>query len=141
MHCAAFHFIKALGIPSQVTGKHKCSQKDVEGADGDDNKEEEDEDEDTDIDTSMDADASADNVEAMAEILVVDFKPGDTLGKLLAFINQLRMSSEDARKYLAHSCRMHNIKEIELRLWVCLRWGSLTHCLTATLKVQKVRYL
>ena len=30
-------------------------------------------------DTSMNADASADNVEAMAETLVVDFEPGDTL--------------------------------------------------------------
>ena len=142
MHRAAFHFIKALGVPSRVTGKRKRSQKDAEGADGDDDKEEEDEEEDvTDIDTSMDADASADNAEAMAETLVVDFEPGDTLGKLLAFVNQLRMSSEDAREYLAHSCRKHNIKEIELRLWVRSCWGSLTHCLTATLKVQKVRYL
>ena len=151
MHRAAFHFIKALGVPSRVTGKGKRSQKggaeDVDGddSDGDGNigdKEKDDEEEDDmDIDISMNADASADDAEAMAETLVVDFEPGDTLGKLLAFVNQVRMSSEDAREYLAHSCRMHNIKPIELRLWVRSRWGSLTHCLSATLQVQKVRYL
>jgi hypothetical protein len=180
MHRAAFHFIKALGVPSRVTrtGKHKRSQKsavleDASGAsddaedaedaedenaeDGaedaeDENAEDEEAEEnddgdeevpvdDNDIDRSMDVDASADDVEAMAETLTVDFEPGDTVGKLLAFVNQVRVSSEDVREYLAHSCRMHNIKPIELRLWVRSRWGSLTHCLSATLEVQKVRSL
>ena len=148
MHCVAFHFIKALGVPSRVTGKGKRSQKggaeDVDGddSDGDGNigdKEKDDEEgDDMDIDISMNADASADDAEAMAETLVVDFEPGDTLGKLLAFVNQVRMSSEDAREYLAHSCCMHNIKPIELCLWVHSHWGSLAHCLSATLEVQKV---
>jgi hypothetical protein len=162
MHRAAFHFIKALGVPSWVTGKRKHSQK---GAEEDDNasdiygdKEVDDiesniDEEDIDIDgnigdkevddadlaTSMDVEASASDVEAMAETLVVDFEPGDTLGKLLAFVNQVRMSSEDVRSYIAHSCCVHNIKPIELRLWVRSRWGSLSHCLSATLEVQKVR--
>ena len=153
MHRAAFHFIKALGVPSRVTGKRKRSQKDVGGG-GDENDDEggngaegdetagvgDEEEEDTDIDISIDVDASANDVEAMAETLIVDFEPGDTLGKLLAFVNQVRMSSED-REYLVHSCCMHNIKPIELRLWVRSRWGSLAHCLSATLEVQKVCYL
>ena len=145
MHRAAFHFIKALGVPSRVTrtGKHKHSRKTGKSADEDndaeDNAEDNDGDEENDdIGISMDVDASADDVEAMAETLIVDFEPGDTLGKLLAFVNQLRMSSEDVREYLAHSCNIHNIKPIELRLWVRSRWGSLTHCLSATLEVQKV---
>jgi hypothetical protein len=146
MHRAAFHFIRALGVPSRVTGKRKRSQKGADSEDDDDAENDDDaeaEDEDTDdsndIDTLMDVDASADDVEAMGETLIVDFEPGDTVGKLLAFVNQVRMSSEDVREYLAHSCRMNNIKAIELRLWVRSRWGSLTHCLSATLEVQKVR--
>ena len=144
MHRAAYHFIKALGVPSQVTrtGKHKLSQKgaeddDADAEDGDAGNVVDDED-DANIDTSMDVDASADDAEAMAKTLVLDFEPGDTIGKLLAFVNQVRMSSEDVREYLAHSCRIHNIKPIELRLWVHSRWGSLSHCLFAVIEVQKV---
>ena len=153
MHRAAFHFIKALGVPSRVTGKHKCSWKDVgnggdenndengngNGAEGDETaKVDDDEEEDTDIDISIDDDASANDAEAMAETLLVDFEPGDTLGKLLAFVNQVRMLSEDVQEYLAHSCCMHNIKPIELHLWVhsCWHcWGSRAHCLSAMLEV------
>jgi hypothetical protein len=133
MHRAAFHFIKALGVSSQVTrtGKHK----EVGNTSGNIGDEEAD---DTDIDTSMDFEASANDAEAMAETLIVDFEPGDTIGKLLAFVNQVRVSSEDVREYLAHSCHMHSIKAIELRLWVRSRWGSLSHCLSATIEVQKV---
>ena len=141
MHRAAFHFIKALAVPSRVTGKRTRPQTEADDSDDSDIGGEEGADH-TDIDTSMDIDASADDVEAMAETLEVNFEPGDTVGKLLAFVNQVRMSSEDVREYLAHSCRMHNIKAIELRLWVRSRWGSLTHCLSATLDVQKVcRYV
>ena len=146
MHRAAFHFIKALGVPSRVTrtGKRKHSRKgaeddDIDGEDDNADSTSDEETGDADIDVSMDIDASVDNAEGMAETLVVDFEPGDTVGKLLAFVNQVRMSSEGVRDYLAHSCRMHNIKVIELRLWVRSRWGSLTHCLSATLEVQKVR--
>jgi hypothetical protein len=163
MHRAAYHFIKTLGVPSRVTGKRKRSRKgaedsddDVANADGDEEGNEDadakkdenndadsvdDEEDDPDIDLSLDVDASANDAEAMAETLIVDFEPGDTLGKLLAFVNQVRMSSQDARDYLAHACSMHNIKPIELRLWVRSRWGSLTHCLSAALEVQKVCYL
>ena len=140
MHHAAFHFIKALGVPSQVIGKCKRSWKGAEDDTNNDDAEEDDvekddEEDEADIDISMDIDASADDVEAMAGTLVVNFEPGDTVGKLLAFVNQVWVSSEDVHKYLAHSCRMHNIKPIELRLWVCSCWGSLSDCLSATLEV------
>ena len=147
MHRAAFHFIKALGVPSRVTqtGKRKRSRKGAEdnegendGGENDDAGNEDEETDAADIDISLDVEASSDDAEAMAETLVVDFEPGDTVGKLLAFVNQVRVSSEDVRDYLAHSCRMHNINPIELRLWVRSRWGSLTHCLSATLEIQKV---
>ena len=91
-----------------------------------------------DIDVSMDIDASADDMEAMLGTTVTSFDPGDTLGKLLAFVNQVRMSSEGVREYLARACVLQSINPIELRLWVRSRWGSLSHCLDSTLGVQKV---
>jgi hypothetical protein len=72
---------------------------------------------------------------------VTSYDPGDTLGKLLAFVNQVRMSSEGVRECLARACVLQNIKPIELRLWVRTRWGSLSHCLDSTLEVQKVRFV
>jgi hypothetical protein len=137
MHRAAYHFIKALGIPTLTKTKRKTSQGSAgaENTNGDDVEEEEDE---ADIDTSLEIDASPDDAEAMAGTMVVDFEPGDTLGKLMAFVNQVRMSSEIVRDYLAESCRLRNIKELEIRLWVRSQWGSLTNCLEVTLGVQKV---
>jgi len=74
----------------------------------------------------------------MAATTIVDFDPGDTLGKTLALVNQIRMSSYGVREYLAHACAMCEVKAIELLLWVRSRWGSLSHCLESTLKIQKV---
>ena len=91
-----------------------------------------------DVDVSMAIDADADDLEAMAAITVTDYDPGDTLGKLMAFVNQLRMSSELTCNYLVRMCIMQNVKPIELLLWIQTRWGSLTHCLEATLSIQKV---
>ena len=146
MHRAAYHFIKALGIgPLRMgigplrMGKRKRQAKDDEGdvflSEEGDALEGDDE---ADIDVSMDIDASADDPDAMGETLIIDFEPGDTLGKLLAFVNQVQMSSEGVREYLTHFCIMHGIKPIELRLWVRSRWGSLSDCLKCTLHVQKV---
>jgi hypothetical protein len=127
MHRAAYHFINALGI-SSLSRKRKQKQ----GAEDDE------EDDEGDIDVSMDIEASADDVEAMAGTMVVDFELGDTVGKLLAFVNQVRVSSEGIREYLAHCCRLQDVKPIELLLWVRSRWGSLSHCLEVVLLVQKV---
>jgi hypothetical protein len=159
MHRAAYHFIRALGVPSMAKIKSRISQRkgknradsesngddnegEVENREEVDNDEDEDEDEDEDdledVDVSMAVEADADDLEAMAAITVTDYDPGDTLGKLMAFVNQLRMSSELTRDYLVRMCIMQNIKPIELLLWIRTRWGSLTHCLEATLFVQKV---
>jgi len=127
MHCAAYHFINALGI-SSLSRKRKQKQ----GAEDDE------EDDEGDIDVLMDIEASADDMEAMAGTMVVDFELGDTVGKLLAFVNQVWVSSEGIREYLAHCCRLQDVKPIELLLWVQSRWGSLSHCLEAVLLVQKV---
>lgn len=142
MHRAAYHFIKALGVPSLMKTKRKLTRKggaedeeDNEADGQDDEGEGEDE---ADIDVSLDVEASADDAEAMAGTTIVDYDPGDTLGKLLGLVNQVRMSSDGVREFLAHACNLHGIKPIELLLWVRSRWGSLCHCLDATLQVQKV---
>ena len=152
MHRAANHFIRALGVPSMVKIKGKISQKkgkkkdesnddgegegEVENSEEPENEENVEDEEDVDI--SMAVEADADDLEAMAAITVVDYDPGDTLGKLMAFVNQLGMSSEPTREYLVRMCVMQNLKPIELLLWIRTRWGSLTHCLEATLSIQKV---
>ena len=155
MHRAAYHFIRALGVPSIAKIKGKLSQKkgkkrakSNDSDNEDDNEREvgnsedpnldEDKVDEEDVDVSMAIEADADDLEAMAAITVTDYDPGDTLGKLMAFVNQLRMSSELTRDYLVRMCIMQNVKPIELLLWIRTRWGSLTHCLEATLSIQKV---
>jgi hypothetical protein len=143
MHRAAYHFINALGIASLTKRKQKRTAENRKAADRYEDEvanssDAEDEDDEADVDVSMDLEADADDAEAMAETVVVDFEPGDTIGKLLAFVNQVRVSSEGVREYLAHCCRLQEIKPIELLLWVRSRWGSLSHCLGTVLAVQKV---
>ncbi len=142
MHRAAYHFINALGIPSLTKTKKTLKTHAVENihnTEAEDSEDDEAKDDNADIDISMELEASADDLEAMAATTIVDFDPGDTLGKILALVNQIRMSSDGVHEYLAHACVMCNVKAIELLLWVRSRWGSLSHCLESTLKVQKVR--
>jgi hypothetical protein len=122
MHRAAYHFIKTLHIPSLTITKSTLQEK------NDDN----------DIDISTEIEASSDDVAAMASTTTTDFEPGDVLGKLLAFVNQVRMSSEGVRAYLDHVCAVQQLKSIKLCLWVRTRWGSMSHCLESTLAIQKV---
>ena len=146
MHHAAYHFIKELGVSSTRRGKHEAKplvnkeddtvlteieSDDVESDHSDNNAE---------IDTSMDIEASGDDVEAMKATTIVDFDLGDTLGKFLAFINQVHMSSEGVREFLGQICGMHGIKPIELCLCVHTCWGSLSDCcLKSALEIQKVQ--
>ena len=98
----------------------------------------EDEDDNDDIDMSTEIEASSDDVAAMASTTMTDFEPGDVLGKVLAFINQVRMSSEGVRVYLDHVCAVNQLNPIKLRLWIRTRWGSMSNCLESTLAIQKM---
>jgi len=119
MHHAMYHFINALGILS-LTKKWQRKQA---------SEDDEEDDDEVDVDVSMD---SADNVEAMADTMVVDFELGDTLGKLLAFV-QVQVSSKGICEYLAECYRLQGIKLIEILLWVHSWWRSLSHCLGTVL--------
>ena len=92
-----------------MTSKQKLSQKTPD----DDLNATEDVDDEADINVSTDIDASADDTDAMNRTTVTTYNPGDTLGKLLAFVNQVRMSSEGVCEYLAHACVLQSIKPIE----------------------------
>lgn len=59
-------------------------------------------------------------------------------GKLLAFINQLRASSDVVRKYFYDTCDQLGIKKRALKLWIRTRWGSLGDCFKNCLAMQKV---
>jgi hypothetical protein len=131
LHRAAYHFIKALHIPSFTKAKRNLQA-------GAEPAEEENEDDSDDIDMSTEIEASSDDVAAMASTTVTDFEPGDVLGKLLAFVNQVRMSSEGVRVYLEHVCAVNQLNPIKLCLWIRTRWGSMSHCLESTLAIQKV---
>lgn len=98
MHCAAYHFIKVLGIPSLMKTKKALKTRTAENDDHDmeaeivedeDLEDDNAEDDNADIDVLMELEASADDPEAMAATTVVDFDPGDTLGKILALVNQI----------------------------------------------------
>ena len=136
MHRAAYHFIKALSITSLMTTKSKLrTAEQNQDRDGDELEIEQDND---DINVSLKIEAAADDIEAMASTTLVSFEPGDVLGKLLAFVNQVRTSSEGIRDYLKHACVVHQLKPMQLCLWVWTRWGSMSNCLESTLAIQKV---
>ena len=137
IHRAAYHFIKAFGVPSLTNSKQKLAQKKLDAQETPE-VEVGNEDDRGDIDVSLEIDATAIDTEAMLDATVTSFDPGYTLGKLLAFVNQVRMSSEEVCEYLARACVLQDIKPLKLRLWVRTRWGSLSYCLEATLAVQKV---
>ncbi|KAH9983406.1 hypothetical protein BJV77DRAFT_1072911 [Russula vinacea] len=47
-----------------------------------------------------------------------NFTPGDSLGKVLAFVKQIQMSPQ-ARMFFKSSCSQVGIKPLELLLWIC----------------------
>ena len=113
-----------------------CSQK--QNALWQDKNDDQPEDSDDDIDMSTNIEASSGDVAAMASTSMTNFKPGDVLGKLLAFVNQVCMLSKGVHAYLNHICAVHQLKPIKLHLWVWTRWGSMSHCLESTFAIQKV---
>ena len=138
MHRAAYHFIKALSISSLTSTKSKLhtAEKDQDGpGDGDGDESEMLYD---DVNVSLKIEAAADDVKAMASTTLVSFDPGDVLGKLLVFVNQVCMSSEGIQDYLKHAHVVHQLKPMQLCLWVRMRWGSMSNCLESTLAIQKV---
>lgn len=145
IHLMASHFVAALGIK----GLGKTKKKLHGGSSGTDRPTETYEtassdedcdefDEEFDVDMNMDIEASAEDTEAMREALLTTFDAGDVIGKLMAFIAQLRCSNEGTRDYLAQICASLGCASLEIKLWVKTRWGSLSNCFETVLVLQKV---
>ena len=140
MHLMACHFIKALNIAplarvkQQLHGKGKAA----EGEEADEEAEASASDDELDVDTNMEVEASADDSDALREASETDFEPGDIVGKMMAFIAQLRSSGEDTRDYLKRLGDMQGCPRLEIKLWIWTRWGSLSDCFHVTLTLQKV---
>jgi hypothetical protein len=87
----------------------------------------------------MDIEASEHDTAAIEAALITSFKPGDVVGKILAFIAQLRLSSEDTREYLKKMCLSRGCTPLEVKIWVRGRWGSLSDCFHIILSQRKAR--
>jgi hypothetical protein len=124
----ASHFIAAIKIPSLRKTKGVLHN----AQDGtDDVNDDEDE---NDVDTSMDVEAMGDE----AAVKDTSFQPGDVIGKIMAFISQLRLSGENIRDYLKKICISRGCPPLEIKIWVRNRWGSLSDCFRVILSQQKV---
>jgi len=84
--------------------------------------------------------ALPDDAEAMHAAFDVTFEAGDVVGKLMAFIAQLRSCSDDVREYLMQMATSLGCPSWEIKLWVRTRWGSLSDCFCTVLAIQKVCY-
>ena len=151
MHLMACHFVKALKITplarikQQLHGKKakgKEAKEDSEARKTDEEVENEaeasDDDEEMDIDTSMEVEPSADDIDALHEASMTDFKPGDVVGKLMAFVSQLRSCGEDTRDYLKKLGDAQGLPDWEIRLGIWTHWASLNDCFHVALAIQKV---
>ena len=152
----ATHFIKALGVPllrmSKAQIHHDAGTMDVDDGELDKFNEE------FDVDTCMEVELSADDVNAiqaltttdfnagnvnsiqalMTALMTTDFDAGDVVGKLMAFLSQLRAYGEDVRDFLKQISISMNCPSWDIKLWIRTRWGSLSDCFVVVLAQQKV---
>jgi hypothetical protein len=146
MNLSATHFIQGLNIPSSSKSTRAIHGKNAgvednnssygDTSDEEDNTDEYDNDNEFDIDVNMEIEATPDDVEAMLGTTITDFEAGDVVGKLMAFVNQLRASSEPTRDFLKQLCRTNECKPRDLKLWVRTRWGSLSDCFEVVLNMR-----
>ena len=64
-----------------------------------------------------------------------EFDPADLLGKVLAFVNQVRASPQ-ARAFFLKLCKDENLPELQLLKWVRTRWASLYDLINRVLDVR-----
>lgn len=147
LHLGLSHFIKTLRIPGITATKKSLrrpviaqndSSTPVDDSDDEELAPEDEYDEDLDVNTSMEVEANEGDPAELLSTQDVEFTAGDALGKLLAFINQLRSCSEPTRLYFEKLCRVLGIPPRKLKLWVRTRWGSLYDCLITASSMKKV---
>ncbi len=128
------HFVTALNVPGIGRTKAKIH------APGSAQQELDDFEESFDVDISLEVEALPDDAEAMHAAFDVTFEAGDVVGKLMAFIAQLRSCSDHVREYLMQMATSLGCPSWEIKLWVHTRWGSLSDCFRTVFAIQKVCY-
>lgn len=126
----ASHFVTALKISTMRSMRQRIHS-DLNDDDDDDLDH-------FDVDINVEVEASETDAEAMREASNTEFDAGDVVGKVLAFVAQLRACSEDSRDYLRDLSASHGCPRWEIKLWVRTRWGSLSDCFHVVLAQRKV---
>lgn len=85
----------------------------------------------------LDADLDELSEEELDE-LESKFGAKDLLGKILAFVNQVRASPQ-ARTYFNRVCKQEEVAPLQLLKWVRTRWASLYDLIVRISKLRKVR--
>jgi hypothetical protein len=128
----ACHFVTALNVPGIGRTKAKIHAPSSAQQELDEFEEN------FDVDISLEVEALPDDAEAMHAAFDITFEAGDVVGKLMAFIAQLRSCSDDVREYLMQIATSLGCPSWEIKLWVRTRWGSLSDCFRTVLAIQKV---
>lgn len=134
----ACHFVTALNVPGIGRTKAKIHGSDSAAATSAQQELDAEFERSFDVDVSMEVEASPDDAEEMHAAFDTTFEAGDVVGKLLAFIAQLRACSNDVQEYLLQIATSLGCPSWEIKLWVRTRWGSLSDCFRTVLAIQKV---
>ncbi|RDB19397.1 hypothetical protein Hypma_013487 [Hypsizygus marmoreus] len=127
VHLAAKDFIEAI---NPTKPKSKRTTRNGTAAIEDDEDEEDDE------DWTVDWTMLDELLEGQEIDDPVDFEAGDVVGKILAFINQLR-SSPQARTFFAKMCKEEGLTPLQLIKWIRTRWRSMYDLIDCALTVKQ----
>jgi hypothetical protein len=123
IHCASRAFVTAVGPTPMASIKSALSSRQAA-------------DEDDDNDTSNTIEELAAVIDSTDELAdATEFDPGDLLGKILAFVNQVRASPQ-ARSYFHKLCKDENLPPLQLLKWIRTRWASLYDLINRLLDVR-----
>ncbi|KIK78943.1 hypothetical protein PAXRUDRAFT_16598 [Paxillus rubicundulus Ve08.2h10] len=120
MHLAAKAFLQEICPNSQFKRSNGNNGKET-GAE-DENENEAGEADDEDWVNAMQSEEPATEGEEVEE--VEEFEPGDLLGKVLALINQVRISPQ-AQTYFETVCKEEGLTPLQLIKWIRTQWGSM----------------
>ena len=122
LHLGAWHFVEGV-VPTPV---HAVLKKVHNTGDLDDLDEDE-------LESHYDAGDEEDGGDDEA---AEQFTVGDTIGKALAIVTQIRKSPQ-ARAFFQKCCIEAEVPTLELLKWIRTRWASLFHFLDRILKLQE----
>jgi hypothetical protein len=112
IHCASRAFVNTVCPTPMASVKSKLAAEDYDFPDG----------------SMADIDDTTDDLDTV-------FDPADLLGKVLAFINQVRASPQ-ARAFFHKLCKDESLPPLQLLKWIRTRWASLYDLINRLLDVR-----